>query len=154
MNFIKRAFLYVARKWQQSIIAFLILLAVCTAVLIGLSILKASDTAAANLRGQFGGTFSLEIDMSNPANMQSAGSTDRYTGSYYTGDTIDNEVIDEVLKTHGIADYSANIEVVANLKSSDGQYYNLAENRQNYYSSAQAHIAPIQGWASLRQCPY
>lgn len=154
MNFMKRAFLYVARKWQQSAIAFLILLAICTSASIGLSILKASDTAAANLRGQFGGTFSLEIDMSNPANMQSAGSTDRYTGSYYSGDTIDNEVIDEVLKTPGIADYSANIEVVANLKSDDGQYYNLVENKQNYYSSALAHVAPIQGWTSLQQCSY
>lgn len=97
MSFIKRAFLYVARKWQQSMIVFLVLLVVCTSALVGLAILKASDTAAANLRGQFGGTFSLEIDMSNPANMQSAGSTDRYAGSYYSGDTIDNEVIDEVL---------------------------------------------------------
>ncbi|MBD5457184.1 MAG: FtsX-like permease family protein [Lachnospiraceae bacterium] len=154
MSFIKRAFLYVVRKWQQSIIVFLILFAVCTSALVGLAILKASDTAAANLRRQFGGTFSLGIDMSNPANMHSAGSTDRYTGSYYSGDTIDNEVIDEVLKTPGIADYSANIEVVANLKSDDGQYYNLAENKQNYYSSAQAHIAPIQGWTSLQQCSY
>lgn len=154
MSFIKRAFLYVARKWQQSIIVFLVLLAVCASALVGLAILKASDTAAANLRGQFGGTFSLEIDMSNPANMQSAGSTDRYAGSYYSGDTIDNEVIDEVLKTPGIADYSANIEVVANLKSDDGQYYNLVENKQNYYSSALAHVAPIQGWTSLQQCSY
>ena len=154
MSFIKRAFLYVARKWQQSMIVFLVLLVVCTSALVGLAILKASDTAAANLRGQFGGTFSLEIDMSNPANMQSAGSTDRYAGSYYSGDTIDNEVIDEVLKTPGIADYSANIEVVANLKSEDGQYYNLVENKQNYYSSALAHVAPIQGWTSLQQCSY
>ena len=154
MNFIKRAFVYVVRKWQQSVIAFLILLAACTSALIGLSILQASDTAAANLRGQLGGTFSLEIDTRNPANMQSASSTDQYTASYYSCDTIDNEVIDEVLKTPGIADYSANIEVVANLKSEDGQYYNLAENKQNYYSSAKARIAPIQGWTSLRQCSY
>lgn len=154
MNFIKRAFLYVARKWQQSVIALLILSAVGTSTLMGLSILEASGTAAANLRGQLGGTFSLKIDTDNPENMHSAGSTDRYTGSYYNGDTIDNTVIDEVLKTPGIADYSANIEVVANLKSDDGQYYNLVENRQNYYSSAGAHIAPIQGWTSLQQCSY
>lgn len=51
MSFIKRAVLYAARKWQQSLIAFLILLAVCTSALMGLSILKATDTAAANLRG-------------------------------------------------------------------------------------------------------
>lgn len=154
MNFIKRAFLYVARRWQQSVIAFLILLAVCTSALVGLSILEASHRAAANLRGQLGGTFCLEIDTSNPANMQSAGSTDQYIGSYYNGDAIDHEVIDEVMKTPGIVDYSANYEAVANLKSDDGQYIYLVENRQNYYSSAGAHIAPIQGWSSLRQCPY
>ena len=154
MNFIKRAFLYVTRKWQQSVITFLILLAVCTSALMGLSILEASHTAAVNLRGQLGGTFRLEIDTSNPANMRSAGSTDQYTGSYYHGDPIDHGVIDEILKTPGIADYSANIEVAANLKSDDGRYYNLMENRQNYYSNAGAHIAPIQGWTSLQQCPY
>lgn len=86
--------------------------------------------------------------------MHSAGSTDRYIGSYYDGDILDQGVIDEVLKTPGIADYSANIDVVANLKSDDGQYYNLVENRQNYFSSAGAQIAPIKGWASLRQCSY
>ncbi len=154
MNFIKRALVYVARKWQQSVIAFLILLAVYTSALIGLSTLKASDTAAANLRGQLGGTFSLEIDKSNPANMQNMGSADRYTASYYNGDPIDNAVIDEVLKTPGIADYSATIEAVANLKSDDGQYYNLVENKQNYFSSAQTHHASIHGWTSLQQCSY
>ena len=117
MSFLKRAFLYVVRKWRQSTTVFLVLLVV-------------------------------------PANMQSAGSTDQYAGSYYSGDPIDNEVIDEVLKTPGIADYSANIEVVANLKSDDGQYYNLVENKQNYSSSALAHVAPIQGWTSLQQCSY
>ena len=40
------------------------------------------------------------------------------------------------------------------MKSDDGQYYNLVENKQNYYSSALAHVAPIQGWTSLQQCSY
>ena len=154
MNLTTRALIYVVRKWKQSAITFLILLAVCTSALIGLSVLQASDTAAANLRGQLGGTFSLEIDKSNPANMQSTGFTDRYTGSYYRGDTIDHAVIDEVLKTPGIAEYSANIAVVANLKSDDGQYCSFIENRRNAYSSAATHIAPIQGWTSLQQCSY
>ena len=154
MNFVKRAFRYVVRKWQQSAIAFLILLAVCTSALLGLSILEASHTAAANLRGQLGGTFRLEIDKSNPANMQSMGSTDRYSASYYNGDPIDYAAIDAVLKVPGIADYSAAIEAVANLKSEDGQYYDLVGNGQNYFSSAGAHRASIHGWTSLRQCSY
>lgn len=154
MSFVKRGFLYVFRKWQQSLIAFLIVLAVSTAALTGFAILAASDTAAANLRGQFGGTFSLKIDMSNPANMQNISSDGQYTANYYVGDPIDNNVIDEVLKTPGIAGYSAHIAHVANLKSDDGPYYNLVENELNYFSSAGAHKAWIQGWTSLEQCSY
>ncbi len=154
MSFVHRGFLYVFRKWQQSLITFLILFTVGTAALVGLAILDASAVAAANLRGQLGGTFLLEIDMSNPANMKSGIVGDGYTASYYAGDTIDNNVIDEVLKTPGIADYSAHVEHAANLKADDGRYCNLVENKQNYYSSANAHRAWIQGWTSLEQCSY
>lgn len=154
MSFVKRGFLYVIRKWHQSLIAFLILLAVSTAALIGLAVLDASDAAAANLRGQLGGTFSLDIDMSNPANKKSSASGGRYTAGYYAGDPIDQSVIDEVLKTSGIADYSAHIEHAANLKADGGQYVNLVENEMNYLSSAGAHRAWIQGWTSLEHCSY
>ena len=79
MSFVHRGFLYVFRKWQQSLITFLILFTVGTAALVGLAILDASAVAAANLRGQLGGTFLLEIDMSNPANMKSGIVGDGYT---------------------------------------------------------------------------
>ena len=154
MNILKRAFLYVSRKWQQSLILFFVLLVVCTSAFIGLSILKASSLAAANLRGQLGGTFSMEIDTDNAAHMQGAASTEGYTASYYAGKYLDHTVIDEVMKTSGISEYSANTEVVANLKSDKGQYHSLVENPQNYYSSSNSHIAMIQGWTSLHQCAY
>lgn len=154
MNILKRAFLYVSRKWQQSLILFFVLLVVCASAFIGLSILKASSLAAANLRGQLGGTFSMEIDTGNAAHVQSAASTEGYTASYYAGKFLDHTVIDEVMKTSGISEYSANTEVVANLKSDKGQYHSLVENPQNYYSSSNSHIAMIQGWTSLHQCAY
>lgn len=154
MSVLKRAILYISRKWQQSLIIFFVLFIVCISTLTGLAILKASDSAIANLRQQLGGTFSMEIDMSNSENMQEAESTDQYTAGYYIGKYLDQAVIDEVMKTSGILEYSANIEVVANLKSSDEKYYNLIENLQNYYSSSNSHIALIQGWTSLNQCSY
>lgn len=154
MNVLNRAFLYVTRKWQQSLIIFFVLLIVCTSALIGFAVLKASALAAANLRRQLGGTFSMEIDTSNPANMKEFISTDQYTERCYAGKYLDHSVIDEVMKTSGISDYSANIEVVANLKSGDGVYHNLIENLQNYYSSPNSHMAYIQGWTSLLQCSY
>ena len=154
MSVLKRAFLYISRKWHQSLIVFLALLVVCTSALIGAAILKASAYAATNLRRQLGGTFSMEIDTGNTANMQGAAATDRYTGSYYVGKYLDHAVIDEVMKTSGISEYGANIEVVANLKSGDGVYHNLIENPQNYYSLSNSHMAHIQGWTSLYQCSY
>lgn len=162
MSVVKRAVLYISRKWQQNLIIFFVLLAVCISVLISFAVLKASDLAAADLRQQFGGTFSMEIDAGNkeylqtniPANIQETASADQYTKSYYVGKYLDHTIIDEVMKTSGISEYSANIGVVANLKSGNGQYYNLVENKQNYYSLANSHMASIQGWTSLQQCSY
>ena len=154
MSGLKRAFLYVSRKWQQSLIVFLVLLVISTSSFIGFAVLKASALAAANLRRQLGGTFSMEIDTSNTANMQAAPSTDQYTGSFYVGRYLDHAVIDEVMKTSGISEYSAHTEAAANLKSGDGEYCNLIENLQNYYSSPNLHMALIQGWTSLQQCSY
>lgn len=154
MSVLKRAMLYISRKWQQSLLIFFVLFVVCISILTGFAVLKASDSATANLRQQFGGTFNIEIDMSNPANMQEVASTDRYTASYYDGKYLDHAMIDEIMKTSGILEYSANIDVVANLKSDSGEYHNLIENVQNYYSSSNSHIARIQGVTSLNQCSY
>ncbi len=154
MCVLKRAFLYVSRKWQQSLIILLVLIVVSTAALTGFSILKASGSAAANLRRQLGGTFSIEIDKSNSANMKSGPSTDQYASSYYVGEYLDDILIGEVMKTSGISGYNASTEAVANLKSGDGEYYNLIENNQNDSSSFNPHMARIQGWTSLNQCAY
>ncbi len=154
MSIVKRAIFYVSRKWQQSLIIFFVLLIVCSSALIGLAVLRATDSAAANLRRQLGGTFSMEIDRSNPENMQNAEFSDQYTASYYVGEYLDNNVIDEVMKTSGISDYSAYTYLVANLKSGDGAYHNLVENTQNPNASYNPHMTQIHGWSSLRQCAY
>ncbi len=154
MSILKRALLYVSRKWRQSIIILLVLIAVCTSTLMGFAVLKASDLAAANLRRQFGGNFSMEIDKSNPANMQNAGGTEQYSENYYVGEFLNQAVIDEVMKTSGISEYSASIESVANLKSADGEYFTFVENNQTYHTSFHPYMARIQGWTSLQQCSY
>lgn len=153
MSVLRRAILYTTRKWQQSVIIFLVLVVVCTSTLVGFAILKASDLEAANLRRQFGATFGMEVDMDNKANMKDAAFSDQYSASYYTGKYLDNSVIDEVMKTSGISEYSANIDAVANLKSADGKYYNLVENPMYYYSFGK-HRAMIQSFTSLDQCSY
>ena len=104
MCVLKRAFLYVSRKWQQSLILFLVLLVASTSALTGFAVLQASDTAAVNLRRQFGGTFKLEIDTGNSANYQkNAFANDQYSASYYSGDFIEYDDIDEIMKVPGIS---------------------------------------------------
>ena len=87
MSVIKRAVLYVTRKWQQSLIIYFVLLTVSTSALMGAAILRASDSAASNLRQRLGGTFSMEIDKSNSANMKNwnLGSGEGFAASYYAG---------------------------------------------------------------------
>lgn len=83
MGILKRAILYVSRKWQQSLIVLLVLLAVCTSTLIGFSVLEASRSAAVNLRRQLGGTFCMEVETGNPAYRKNAGfSQEGYSASY------------------------------------------------------------------------
>lgn len=157
MCVLKRAFFYVSRKWQQSLVVFLVLLVVNVSALIGFAVLKASDTAAANLRRQLGGTFCMGINKDNPANWKSAEFGEQYSAKYYAGDFLDHAVIDEVMKVPGITEYGAGVEGVANLKSGDGGYYELVENKQNYFTSFNSrnpHTARIQGWTSLGQCSY
>lgn len=156
MSVIKRAVLYVTRKWQQSLIIYFVLLTVSTSALMGAAILRASDSAASNLRQRLGGTFSMEIDKSNSANMKNwnLGSGEGFAASYYAGPFLDHAVIDEVMKTSGITGYGASIESVAKLKTEDGEYCNLLDNSQNYFSPATARIAAIHGWNSLERCSY
>ena len=64
MGFIKRAFLYVAKKRGKSALLFIILLVMATFVLTGLSIEKATRATQDNLRYALGGEFEMAPDYS------------------------------------------------------------------------------------------
>ena len=64
MGFIKRAFLYVAKKRGKSALLFIILLVMATFVLTGLSIEKATRATQDNLRYALGGDFEMAPDYS------------------------------------------------------------------------------------------
>lgn len=64
MNFFKRARLYMIRKRGKSILLFIILFIMATAVLTGLALAGASDTAQKNLKKSLGGKFQISPDYS------------------------------------------------------------------------------------------
>lgn len=101
----KRAFLYTVRKKVKTVILFLLLLAMSTFTLTGLSIYKAADNSASSLRQSIGGSIRLELDENNRANwqyQQAAGGT--MVG--YTGTPITDKDIQKILSVDGIKSYN------------------------------------------------
>ena len=111
MSIWKRAFLYVIRKKVKTILLFFVLLAMSTFVLTGLSIYKAADDSALNLRRSVGGSIRLELDESNGANWQyqqaAGGMMVEYVGTPITDKDIQKIMsIDGVKAYNGIGDGS------------------------------------------------
>ena len=101
----KRAFLYTVRKKVKTVILFLLLLAMSTFTLTGLSIYKAADNSASSLRQSIGGSIRLELDENNRAiwqYQQAAGGT--MVG--YTGTPITDKDIQKILSVDGIKSYN------------------------------------------------
>ena len=65
MNVGKRTILYLVRKWSKTLLLFMIFLVVGTLVISGVSIRKAADQAAANVRQSLGGGFVMKEDHSD-----------------------------------------------------------------------------------------
>ena len=85
MSIFKRAFLYVTRKREKTILLFAILLIMATFVLTGLSIWKAAEAAQLELRQSLGGKFDVHVDWDN--------------SPYVVKEIIRNEVEEETGKT-------------------------------------------------------
>lgn len=105
MGFMKRAFLYVTQKRGKSILLFIILLAMATFVLTGLSVEKAARVTQNNLRYALGGEFEVEPDYSenNPYYRMETDAEGNF--SIYTERPITLEMIDQVMGTAGIQNY-------------------------------------------------
>lgn len=101
----KRAFLYVIRKKMKTVLLFLVLLAMSTFVLAGLSIYKAADDSALSLRQSVGGSIRLELDEDNGANwryQQAAGGM----MVDYVGTPITDKDIQKIMSIDGVKAYN------------------------------------------------
>ncbi|MNO20087.1 FtsX-like permease family protein [compost metagenome] len=113
MNFFYRAVMYVTRKIGKSILLFVLLFAIATFVLTGISIKDASQTASANLRESLGGRFTIYIDMStdNPYIInERTEPSEGGKGSvniYSTGPLLSTEMLETIKSVNGIKSYYA-----------------------------------------------
>jgi len=127
----KRAFLYTVRKKVKTVILFLLLLAMSTFTLTGLSIYKAADDSALSLRRSVGGSIRLELDDSNKANWQyqqaAGGMMVEYAGTPITDKDIQKIMsIDGVKAYNGIGDgsvYAKDFDFISGFNFGAGSDY-------------------------------
>ena len=98
MNVGKRTILYLVRKWSKTLLLFMIFLVVGTLVISGVSIRKAADQAAANVRQSLGGGFVMKEDHSDQSKYERR---DLGNGSYamaYVGESLTKEIADKMIR--------------------------------------------------------
>lgn len=119
MNLLKRAILYIVRKWKKTLLLFFILLAVATLALSGLAIADAKEVQTEELRGTTGSSFTVERDIST-------GGWSGGNQSYSTQEFLKDEMIKSIAKTDGISAYNAVYKDIPNLCKKDGTYLKTA----------------------------
>lgn len=98
MSVMKRSFLYIKRKKSKSVLLFIVLFVICTAMLSGITIKKATQASRENINKSVNASFIVESDLRN--NM---GEGDRGFGN------IPENMINEISKVNQIRDYNATL---------------------------------------------
>ena len=93
MGSFKRAVLYITRKKKKSILMFFILFCIATAVLIGISIKKATSIARQNSSKETANTFEIQNNLAT-----------NFTG------TMPESLVNKVSKVNGIKNYDASVQ--------------------------------------------
>ena len=93
MGSFKRAVLYITRKKKKSILMFLILFCIATAVLSGISIKKATSIARQNSSKETANTFEIQNNLAT-----------NFTG------TMPESLVNKVSKVNGIKNYDASVQ--------------------------------------------
>lgn len=121
MTAFKRAFLYIIRKRGKTLIIFALLWVIATMALSGLSIQKATDTAALNLRQSLGGGFTMERDTSDSSKWVTEQYENGNIGNYYTGQSVTLDMGKQIKKNDSrIKAYNATVMMMGGLRDKEG----------------------------------
>ncbi|MGL6200411.1 MAG: ABC transporter permease [Lachnospiraceae bacterium] len=116
MNTPKRSLLYVIRKRSRTLLLFVILLAVSTLVLSGLSIMDAASDSSAELRESTGASFTIKPNYET-------GTRSGTDSSYLmTQEQINEGTVNEIMKIDGVKAYNAKLQEILSLQAVNSDY--------------------------------
>lgn len=121
MNVLKRAILYIARKWKKTLLIFTLLFVISALVLSGLAISDASEKQTTELRGTTGASFS--VSRNTATGDWSSGSN----GSYSTQEFLSNDMLKSISSVNGIKGYNASIKSILCLSDEKGNWLEQLE---------------------------
>lgn len=121
MNTMKRAVLYITRKWKKSLIIFFIIFAASSLVLSGLAIFDAQEAQSKELRGATGVSFSVS------RNVSTGGWSSGTGGSYSTQEFLSDEMLESIGNIDGIKGYNASVRTILSLADGDGKWMEQLE---------------------------
>ena len=102
MNFFKRAYKYCIRKKVKSLILLLVLICISSFVVMSLGIMRGTQNAATNVRGEVEGKIHVEINP-NAENMTESKDGNSLVTTY-NGPWITEQVLEAILKVDGVVD--------------------------------------------------
>ena len=109
----KRALIYLKRKYNRSILLFLLLFAISLSLSIGLSVWGSIDKVTKEVQQQLGTSFTIKIPQLDSENSDYYEPVTLYDGQgrkSYCGPMLNRDLAQQVLQVDGVSDYNGELK--------------------------------------------
>ena len=109
----KRAFIYLKRKYNRSILLFLLLFAISLSLSIGLSVWGSIDKVTKEVQRQLGTSFTIKIPQLDSENSDYYKPVTLHNGQIekkYCGPMLNRDLAQQVLQIDGVTDYNGELQ--------------------------------------------
>ena len=109
----KRALIYLKRKYNRSILLFLLLFAISLSLSIGLSVWGSIDKVTKEVQQQLGTSFTIKIPQLDSENSDYYEPVSLYNGQIiksYNGPMLNRDLAKQILQVDGVIDYNGELK--------------------------------------------
>lgn len=138
MSVFKRSILYLRRKKARTLLLFIILFSISTAILSGVTVKKASQASREQINESLNASFDIGMDLRN-----NLGIGDRGFGN------VDQDIVDKVAGVSGIRDY--NMQLIGESNMDDVKKVPLEQARVDYGPEKEAFLAQYFDLEGMRK---